>query len=174
MIIKKQQPNKLQKSISLFKQNQKVSKKKIDQQKLKFKAKRHQKFLNKIRQYGKKKIILKEQPKVKMLSKQKKIPLNIKYFKSLDGIYGSYWLGKFSNFFIRKGKKRLILKQIYKTLLQLKFSHKIMPIFHILEIIERIKPSFKLINRFKRKKGGQIISYPKAVKKKKQYNVALN
>jgi len=40
----------------------------------------------------------------------KKTKKNIQYFKIVDGVYSSYWLGKLINMFILKGKKKVNIK----------------------------------------------------------------
>jgi len=102
----------------------------------------------------------------------------IQHFRALDGVYGSYWLGKFINLFVLKGKKKLISKSIYSSLFYLKISHRISPVLHLLHVIEQIKPMFTLINiirhkKKKKKKRVIITKYPKAIGRKRQYLVAL-
>lgn len=106
--------------------------------------------------------------KKKLLKKNKKI--NNNFFKNLDGVYNSFWIGKFINSFIKKGNKETVSHKIYLSFKDLKFSMHVFPPLFILEMLERIKPIFKLENRFPKKKK---IVCPAVVPINKLYMVAL-
>ena len=92
------------------------------------------------------------------------------YYRNLDGIYNSFWVGKFINMLIYRGNKKKITKQVYKAFLNLKILHISNPNLFFLEILEQIKPFIKLENCFP---GKTMVIYPKVVTKQKQYQVAL-
>lgn len=88
----------------------------------------------------------------------------------VDGVYTSYWVSKIGNMFIKKGKKKKTIKHFNKCLLQIKFNNNINPLIYIFEIIDNIKPTFKLEHSFP---GKVPVVYPKTVKLNKRYNVAI-
>lgn len=87
-----------------------------------------------------------------------------------SGVYNSYWINKLSNIFIKKGKKTKVMKYINLSLIQIKFLYNINPIIFLFEVIESIKPIFKLENTFP---GKTAVVYPRAVNLDKRYNVAI-
>lgn len=88
----------------------------------------------------------------------------------VDGIYNSYWINKINNMFVKKGKKKLMNKHFYKCLLTIKFTNNINPLIYIFEIIDSIKPTFRLENSFPSKTA---IVYPKIINAFKQYNIVI-
>jgi len=87
-----------------------------------------------------------------------------------DGLYRSYWISKVSNAFIKKGKKKKIIKQFNKGLLLIKYTQNINPLVYVFEIVDKIKPTFKLENAFP---GRTAVVYPKVVNVSTQYSVAI-
>lgn len=74
------------------------------------------------------------------------LPLNIDFYRSADGIYTSYWLGKFINTLLKSGKKKSTAKHVYKSLRLIKFATKTSPLTIFLELLDKIKPMFRLRN----------------------------
>lgn len=72
--------------------------------------------------------------------------LNIDFHRSADGVYVSYWLGKFMNTLLRKGDKKTVAKYIYKAFSQIKFVAASNPLILFLEVLDKIKPTFRLRN----------------------------
>ena len=90
--------------------------------------------------------------------------------QKLDGVYHSYWLGKFLNMFIKQGKKKKVFKHLYTCLLLVKIENKMSPVLYFFEIIERIKPSFKLVSYFPTRTA---LITPKVVPPSSLYKVVL-
>lgn len=61
-------------------------------------------------------------------------------------------------------------KHFYKCLLTIKFTNNINPLIYIFEIIDSIKPTFRLENSFPSKTA---IVYPKIINAFKQYNIVI-
>lgn len=87
-----------------------------------------------------------------------------------DGVYRSYWISKFNNAFIKRGKKKKINKHLNKCLVSIKFNTHASPIIFVFEIVDRVKPTFKLENSFP---GKTPVIYPKVVDSAKQYSIAI-
>lgn len=66
------------------------------------------------------------------------------FYKSLDGHYNSYWVGKFTNAFVKKGHKHTIEKELTKTFTFTKLHLNALTLHVLLLNIEKIKPTFKL------------------------------
>jgi hypothetical protein len=81
------------------------------------------------------------------------------YYRYVDGVYNSYWLGKFVNMFIKAGKKRRALSTIHDVFKSLKFSYNILPFTMLMGTLKKLKPAFKL-RKYKVKKGRVIKEYP--------------
>ena len=64
------------------------------------------------------------------------------FYWIIDGLYKSYWLGKFVNNFIINGKKLLIDKEFNFISIYLKLYFNIIILDILLEKIEKIKPIF--------------------------------
>jgi ribosomal protein S7 len=97
------------------------------------------------------------------------IARNIKFYNAADGVYNSFWVGKFINYFIRKGKKKTAIKLFHSTLLQLKLTNGTLPLINIIEALEQIRPSFRLSPWYR---SGKQILYPKVVSRSNQYRLA--
>jgi ribosomal protein S7 len=95
---------------------------------------------------------------------------NLKYFRVIDSIYQSFWVGRLINFFIKKGKKKAAAKQMHSALLRLKIEQNTNPLLFILELLDQAKPIFKLENYFL---GKKMINYPRVVNESKRYMIAL-
>jgi len=102
---------------------------------------------------------------------KKKTNKNVVFYRKLDSIYNSFWLGKLMNFYIKHGKKNLIYKQFYKSFFYFKYNCNISPFLYILEILAQAKPLFfKLYNWMFRRKT---IQYPRIASETELYKVAL-
>jgi small subunit ribosomal protein S7 len=65
-----------------------------------------------------------------------------KYYKANDGIYSSFWFGKFVNLQMRVGSKLTVLKGIEKAMNLLKLSIRSSPLELYLLNLQHIKPTF--------------------------------
>jgi len=74
--------------------------------------------------------------------------------------------------FITDGKKKTVTKHLHKALIQLKYSFHEMPILIILELLERLKPTFRLRKYIV--KRTIIKEYPFVAKESRRYMVALH
>ena len=72
--------------------------------------------------------------------------LNVDFYRSADGIYGSYWLGKLINTLQLGGQKKVAARQVYASLNSLKYSIGDNPLLIFLETLDKIKPTFRLRN----------------------------
>ena len=79
-------------------------------------------------------------------SKPASMELNTDFYRSAEGVYTSYWLGKFMNTILHDGKKKTVAKYVYKALAQIKFSIHANPLLLFLEVLDKIKPTFRLRN----------------------------
>lgn len=70
----------------------------------------------------------------------------------------------------KAGLKKKAAAGLYSSLMQLKFAIVASPLVFILELLERLKPSFKLEHCFP---GRLKVVYPKVVRRYGQYSVAL-
>jgi ribosomal protein S7 len=66
------------------------------------------------------------------------------FYKSLDGFYNSYWIGKFVNSFVKKGQKHTVEKEIVKSFIFAKLHLNILTLHALLINFEKIKLTFKL------------------------------
>jgi ribosomal protein S7 len=66
------------------------------------------------------------------------------FYKSLDGFYGSYWIGKFTNSFVQKGQKHTVEKELAKSFIFTKLRLNSLTLHILLINFEKIKPTFKL------------------------------
>ena len=93
------------------------------------------------------------------------------YFRNLDGLFHSFWVGKLINFFIMNGKKTFISTQVYKSLLLCKFCNKMQPLTLFLEILDQLKPLVLLTNWYR---GRKMRVYPRPAKNYLRCKFALN
>ncbi len=91
-------------------------------------------------------------------------------FLHYNGVYDSYWANRLGNIFVKKGKKKLITKHINFVLIHVKLAHRVHPLVFLFEVIESIKPVFKLENTFPSKKG---VIFPRVITRNKQYGIAI-
>lgn len=66
------------------------------------------------------------------------------FYKSLDGHYNSYWVGKFTNAFVKQGRKHTVEKELVKSFTFTKLYLNTLTLHVLLLNIEKIKPMFKL------------------------------
>ena len=88
----------------------------------------------------------------------------------VDGVYCSYWINKFNNAFVKNGKKKKINKHLNRCLLNIKFVNRTSPLVFVFEIVDRIKPTFRLNNVFP---GKTPLVYPEVADPAKQYSIAI-
>jgi len=99
---------------------------------------------------------------------------NISYYKNLykymDGSHNSYWLGKLTNGFIKKGRKVTIEIQVLRLFAYTKlyFNHNLLEL--LLDSIERVKPVLKIGSYVR---SGKRLEYPLFLKPEKRRRVAL-
>ena len=55
-------------------------------------------------------------------------------------------MGKFINTLLRAGKKKTVIRYVYKAMSQIKFSTAANPLILFLEVLDKIKPIFRLRN----------------------------
>ena len=79
-------------------------------------------------------------------SKPASLSLNIDFHRSADGVYTSYWLGKFMNTLFQGGNKKTVSKYVYRAFSRLKFMTGTNPLILFLEVLDKIKPTFRLRN----------------------------
>jgi ribosomal protein S7 len=87
-----------------------------------------------------------------------------------DGLYSSYWAGKFVNSFIKAGNKGSSSKQIELILLGLKRKNNIHPLKLLLEGLERFRPIFNIGVIMLR---GRKRYFPVVINKNKRTKLAL-
>ena len=87
-----------------------------------------------------------------------------------DGVYCSYWVNKLNNAFVKNGKKKKINKHLNGCLLNIKLATRTNPLVLVFEIVDRIKPTFRLSNVFP---GKTPLVYPEVADPKKQYSIAI-
>lgn len=117
------------------------------------------------------KFFQKKKPSLSTSTVSSILPLNIDYFKYTDGIYSSYWVGRFINMFIIKGKKKTAARHMYQAFAQLKYSLREMPLLVLLEILEKLKPTFRL-RKYIRKRN-IIKEYPFVAKQSRRYIMVI-
>lgn len=93
-----------------------------------------------------------------------------KFYRYIDNIFLSYWLGKFTNNFIQSGNKKTIEKEFKKAYIYSKINKKQNLSLIFLECIEKIKPltSLKSITV-----SGKVKEYPVLLNKYKQRTLAI-
>lgn len=64
------------------------------------------------------------------------------FYRTADGLYSSYWSGKFINSFMHGGNKQTIEVALKQTYASIKFYYRVAPVDLLLESLERIKPLF--------------------------------
>lgn len=74
------------------------------------------------------------------------IALNIDFHRSAEGIYDSYWVGKFINTLQLGGGKKTASACVYKALASVKYGTSANPLIVFLETLDRTKPTFRLRN----------------------------
>lgn len=111
-----------------------------------------------------------DRERVHTFKKRKKLPrtaklpddmskkLNAIFYKNIDPVYGSFWLGRFINTFQKNGKKRYASRQVYQGLSLFKYAKNTNPILYFFETLDKIKPTLKLRNYLA--KRGKIKKYP--------------
>ena len=72
--------------------------------------------------------------------------LNVDFYRSVEGIYSSYWLGKLINTLQRGGQRKVIARHVYGALTSLRYSTGANPLLIFLETLDKIKPTFRLRN----------------------------
>jgi len=93
------------------------------------------------------------------------------FHRGLDGLYSSYWTGRLINMLVKKGLKKAAAKRVYTAFLNLKMIQHVLPVLYLFEILDQIKPVFKLDNCFP---GRTKVVFPRIVMRQKQYMVALH
>jgi ribosomal protein S7 len=93
------------------------------------------------------------------------------YYWKVDGVYGSYWLGKFINNFIVNGKKQLIDKEFKTIFIYIKLYFNVIILNILLEKMEKTKPlfGFKYIL-----KAGKRLEFPIFLSSLKQRSKAVS
>ena len=100
------------------------------------------------------------------------LDLNVNFFNALDGVYNSYWLGKLINMLVTQGKKKVVARHTRRSLAVLKYARTTNPLLLLLEIIDKIKPSFRLRNYIVRRV--QVKEYPIVTFRSRQLIIALH
>jgi len=95
------------------------------------------------------------------------------FYRSMDGVYHSYWIGKLCNCFIKKGKKKWVYNQLYRSFILIKLTQNILPTIYLLEVMEKLKPFFILKKWFQGNNERWII-YPKLSKSQAAYSLVLH
>jgi hypothetical protein len=72
--------------------------------------------------------------------------LNLEHYAVADGVYYSYWVGKLISMLLRKGNKKIVAKHVYQAFAFLKYALNSSPLIILLEILDKIKPTFRLRN----------------------------
>ena len=98
--------------------------------------------------------------------------LNVNFFSALEGVYSSYWLGKLINMLLVQGKKKVATKHMHRSLVVIKYARTTNPLLLLLEIIDKIKPSFRLRNYIVRRV--QVKEYPIVTFRSRQLIIALH
>lgn len=66
------------------------------------------------------------------------------FYRTLDGHYGAYWVGKLTNSFIIEGRKHTVEKELAKSYTFTKLHLNMSSLDIFLAKLEKIKPTFKL------------------------------
>ena len=105
---------------------------------------------NKVKKFKGKQLRSKEARQQKMLQVIKasapSTVLNVDFYRSVEGIYSSYWLGKLINTLQQGGQKKVIARHVYNALTSLRYSTGGNPLLIFLETLDKIKPTFRLRN----------------------------
>jgi len=99
-------------------------------------------------------------------------PLLIDFFSVVDGVYSSYWVGKFITTLLQRGKKKIISKHMYRAFSVLKYTFLTNPLIVLLETLDKIKPNFRLRNYIVRRVI--IKEYPIVTLRPRQYILAVH
>lgn len=103
--------------------------------------------------------ILTKTDKLKIRKNTTPVPaLNQNFYRAVDGVYFSYWFGKLINTLQKNGKKSKISSKLYGGMLLYKYTSNSNPILAYFELLDRIKPIYKLRNYIARR--GAIKKYP--------------
>ena len=100
------------------------------------------------------------------------LPLNENFYRVADGLYSSYWVGKIATVLQRDGNKKTIVSQIYKSCVSVRFILNLNPMILMLELLDKIKPSFRLRNYIVRRTI--IKEYPVTVLRPRQLILAVH
>ena len=100
----------------------------------------------------------------------KKKALFKKFYKTIDGIYASYWFGRFTNIFIKQGKKFTAENCVEQSSIYLKIHLRKFPLSILLENLLKFKPTFNLGVIVIR---GKERHYPVLLKKSKQIGLPI-
>lgn len=92
------------------------------------------------------------------------------FYRVIEGLYSSYWSGKFINSFMTEGRKNIIEREFDKVCLQMKLHLRTLALEVLLEKIEKIKPTFKLKSIIV---GGKKREFPIFLSPEKQRNSAV-
>jgi len=74
--------------------------------------------------------------------------------------------------FVKEGRKKTAAKHIYKALLQIKYEYREIPVLTLFEVLEKLKPTFRLRQYVVRRT--QIKEYPYVAKESRRYMLALS
>lgn len=66
------------------------------------------------------------------------------FYRSAEGYYNSYWLGKLTNAFVSEGLKHTVEKELSKSYIFTKLHLNTVTFYIFLLKLEKIKPTFKL------------------------------
>ena len=86
------------------------------------------------------------------------------FYRTLDGVYSSFWLGKITNLLSKAGSLSTIEKHILGSWLVVKVQQTISPLSYMLECLLKTKPIFNLgstVVRGKEKQYPILLSYHK-------------
>ncbi len=104
--------------------------------------------------------------------KQPALPLNIDFYNAMEGVYSSYWAGKLISTLQLSGKRKTVARHFYKAAAVLKLSLGSNPLLLLLEILDKIKPTFRLRNYIVRRTI--IKEYPIVVLRPRQLILAVH
>jgi len=93
------------------------------------------------------------------------------YYKIIDGVYNSFWIGKFINKFIQNGKKILVESTFKKVFIYFKVSIKKNFYIYLLEKIEKIRSLFKIKSKLI---AGKLREYPVLLDMSKSRSYAID
>jgi ribosomal protein S7 len=105
-------------------------------------------------------------------SKASEIKANLDYYAAVDGVYSSYWVGKLISVLVKKGNKKIASKHVYKSFSAAKYITGVSPLIIFLEILDRIKPTFRLRNYIVRRVI--IKEYPIVARRSQQLMLATH